>query len=167
VLVAFLMFTFLRKDTATANQYRTLRFLSALCAGFAGGFLAGEALFRLDSPLGGGGRLVVSGTAGCALFFTIWFTYGKPAEAPRARDQVAVSIPAGWTFEEAARAIAQSAKAVVDFSGFTPPQLAVALPATELQSPTPQVALANLRYHSPQLPAYTVEFEHGVYRLRA
>src|SRR3954463_383340 len=88
VLVVFLMFTFLRKDTATANQYRTLRFLSALCAGFAGTFLAGQALFNLNTPLSSGGRLVVSGTAGCALFFTVWFTYGKPANAPVARDQV-------------------------------------------------------------------------------
>jgi hypothetical protein len=47
LLVAFLMITYLRRDTSTANQHNTLRFLTALCSGFAGGFFTGDALFRL------------------------------------------------------------------------------------------------------------------------
>jgi len=41
-LVLFLMITFLKRDTSSPNQHNTLRFLSSLCAGFAGGFFTGD-----------------------------------------------------------------------------------------------------------------------------
>jgi multisubunit Na+/H+ antiporter MnhB subunit len=48
-LVVFLMITYLKPDTSSANQHKNLRFLTALCGGFAGGFFTGNALFRLES----------------------------------------------------------------------------------------------------------------------
>ena len=53
-LVVFLMITFLKKYTASPSQYNTLRLLQALCAGFAGGFFTGDALFRWDQQMADG-----------------------------------------------------------------------------------------------------------------
>jgi hypothetical protein len=80
-LVGFLMITYFVKDRSSPTQYNTLRFLTALCGGFAGGFLAGEALFSLQKEMSSGAKLAISGTAGFALMFTIWFTY--PKKVPR------------------------------------------------------------------------------------
>ena len=79
--MVFLMLTFFIKDSSSATQYNTLRFLTSLCSGFAGAFFTGEALFRLDQTLPAGGKIAVSGTAGCALFFVLWFTYPKRTES--------------------------------------------------------------------------------------
>lgn len=164
-LVIFLMITYFVKDTSSPGQYNTLRFLTALCAGFAGGFFTGEALFRLDQQMADGARLAISGTAGTALFFTIWFTYGTRKEPPPP-DRVRVSIPAGWTFEQAARAIVNGTGGAIDFDGLGTQQLATPLPAAEIDAPSPRVALSNLRYHAAALPPYRVEVEDGVFHLR-
>ncbi len=166
VLVAFLMITFLRKDTASANQWKNMRILSALCAGFAGGFLTGDAIFRLDQEMPGGVKFAISGTAGIALFFTVWFTYGRVTPPPL-KDHVVLSILDGWTFEQAARQIVKAADGIIHFEGFRPDQLAAPLPATNLDAPTTEVALANLRYQSSVLPEYRVEQVHGVFHIRA
>jgi hypothetical protein len=164
-LVVFLMITFFVKDTSSATQYKTLRFLTALCAGFAGGFLTGEALFHLDQQIGGGTKLVISGTAGCALFFAVWFTYGPRSEPPPP-DRIVLSIPEGWTFEQAARGIVEVARGIVTFDGFQPLQLATKLPTTNIDAPTVVSALTQLRYQSTGLPAYSVVVEDGVFHLR-
>src|SRR5437764_12203665 len=64
VLVIFLMITYLRRDTSTANQHNILRFLTALCGGFAGGFLTGDALFRFEEQWSSGAKMGDSGRAG-------------------------------------------------------------------------------------------------------
>jgi hypothetical protein len=163
-LVVFLMITFFVKDTSSPTQYKTLRFLTSLCAGFAGGFFTGDALFRLEQQMTGGVKLAISGTAGCALFFTVWFTYGKRTESPP-KDHVVLSIGDGWTFEQAARAIVKAARSVVHFDGFSSPQLATKLPATDIDAPTAQDALNHLRYQSTELPPYEVRFEKGAFHL--
>lgn len=160
------MLTFFIKDAASATQYNTLHFLTALCAGFAGGFFTGEALFRFDQTLPDGGKFAVSGTAGCALFFVLWFTYPKRTEPPPP-DHVKLSVGGGWTFEQAVRAIIRAARATVHFEGFTAKQLGAKLPAIDINAPTPRDALDQLRYHSNQLPAYEVDLKNGVYCIRA
>jgi hypothetical protein len=54
----------------------TLKFFTALSAEFSGGFFTGDALFKYQQQIGGS-SIAVSGAAGCALFFTIWFVYPK------------------------------------------------------------------------------------------
>jgi hypothetical protein len=166
VLVLFLMITYFVKDTSSPTQYNTLRVLTALCVGFAGGFFTGDALFRWDQQMADGAKVAISGTAGCALFFAVWFTYPKRAEPPPP-DRIVLSIPEGWTFEQAARGIVQAARGSVHFDGFQPKQLATKLPATDVDAPTPRDALAQLRYQSAKLPEYRVELEKGVFHIRA
>ena len=165
-LVIFLMITFFVKDTSSPTQYNTLRFLTSLCGGFAGGFLAGEALFSLSKEMAGGVRLAISGTTGFALMFTVWFTYPK-RHKERLEDRIQLSIPQGWTFEHAARSIVSAARGVAHFDGFQQAQLHAVLPATDIDAPNARDALAPLRYQSDLLPDYRIDVERGVYHIRA
>jgi hypothetical protein len=169
LLVLFLMLAYFVKDKASPNQYNILRFLTALCAGFAGGFLAGEALFHLDATIAGGAKIALSGTAGCALFFSIWFTYPKqpdPTPPLPLADRCALSIPDGWTFEQAVRAIVKAARAAVVFEGFQAAQVEAKLTAGNIDAPSARDALEQLKYQSTALPPYTVDLKKGVYHIQ-
>lgn len=168
-LVAFLMITYLKRDTSSANQHKSLRFLTALCSGFAGGFFTGDALFRLEEQLSNGAKLGISGTAGFALFFVVWFTYGPwapPPPHPPPPNRIRVSIPEGWTFEQAARVVIQAAHGNPDFQGFRQKQLTVKMRGTDLDGDDAQDVLTKLRYAAYDgLPKYSVELEGGVFHI--
>lgn len=74
LLVLFLMYSVIRPPKDASHP--TVKFLTALCAGFAGGFFTGEALISING-IAGSTKFAISGTAGMALFFTIWFFYPK------------------------------------------------------------------------------------------
>lgn len=161
-LIVFLMITFFVKDASSHAQYNTLRFLTSLCGGFAGGFLAGEALFSLNKEMADGTRLAISGTAGFALMFTVWFTYPK-RHREVLEDRIKLSIPAGWTFEQAVRKIVRG---VINFDGFRPEQLSIVLPATDIDAKNILEALTQLQYVSNSLPKYRIDIESGIYHIR-
>jgi hypothetical protein len=77
------------------------------------------------------------------------------------------SIPAGWTFEQAARGIVKAARGIIHFEGIQETHLATKLPATDIEAPTARDALDQLRYQSELLPPYSVELDKGVYHIRA
>jgi hypothetical protein len=160
-LIVFLMLTFIIKDTSSPVQYNTLRFLTSLCGGFAGGFLAGEALFSLDQQIADGTRLAISGTAGFAIMFTLWFTYPK-RHREVLEDRIKISIPAGWTFEQAVRKIVQG---VINFYGFKPEQLSIVLPATDIDAKNILEALTQLQHATSSLPKYRIGIESGIYHI--
>jgi len=169
-LVAFLMIAYFTKDTSTINQQRILRFLTALCAGFGGGFFTGDALVRLQQQLSNGATLGISGTAGFALFFVVWLTYFKwvppSPPPPPPPDRIKVSIPEGWTFEQAARVVIKAARGTADFPGFRQEQLAVKMRATDLDESDAHSALTKLRYAAYDgLPKYRVELEGSVFHI--
>lgn len=173
-LVVFLMVTFFKKDTMSANQFKVLRLLSALCSGFAGAFFTGDALFRLEQQLSNGAKLGISGTAGFALFFVVWFTFGNwqapqhpPPPPPLPPDRVTASFPEGlFTFEVAARTIAKR-WGPVDFQGFQPEQLAIKMHATDLDEGNVEDALTKLWYAAYDgLPKYRVDLEGGIFCIR-
>ena len=170
-LVVFLMITYFKRDTSSANQHKTLRFLTSLCSGFAGGFFTGDALFRLEQQLSNGEKLGVSGTAGFALFFMVWVTYGKwqppvPPPNPPPPNRFKLSIPEGWTFEQAARVVIKG-RGSADFQGFQKGQLAVKMRAIDLDTADAQEALTKLWYEAyDELPKYLVDFEGGIFHIR-
>jgi len=166
-IVVFLMITSFVRLNEQADK--NLRFLTALCAGFAGGFFTGDALFRYQQQLGSGTNIFISGTAGFALFMLVWFTYArKPSTAPDPlpNESVNLSIPEGWTFEQAARAITSAARRTVHFGGFDKAQLATRLPAIDIAAPTFCDALEQLRYHSDNFPMYRVILTKGIYHIQ-
>lgn len=164
LLVIFLIVTFFIKDTSSPTQYNTLHFLTALCAGFAGGFLTGDALFKLDTTMGDGAKLAVSGTAGCALFFTIWFTYPKRTP-PTPKNAFNLVIPNGWTFKAAVDRIVKAAQGVYELKGFTDTQLNLILEGGELKTPSAIEAIKRLRYLCTELPEYNVTVNDDIYKI--
>jgi hypothetical protein len=166
-IVVFLMITPFVYLNEQADK--NLRFLTALCAGFAGGFFTGNALFRYQQQLGNGTNIFLSGTAGFALFMLVWFTYArKPATAPDPlpNGSVNLSIPEGWTFEQATRAITNTSRRTIHFDGFNQAQLATKLPAIDIEAPTIRDALEQLSYKSSAVPAYQVILDKGIYHIR-
>ncbi len=164
LLVLFLMLAFFLKDRLSDAQRSILRFVCALCAGFAGFFMTGEALFRLATRLGNGTNLVVSGSAGAALFFAIWFTYDRGRPTPP--DGINIRIPSQWSFQRTALARAQQDGAVVEFEGFQAEELSALLEPQELRSATVGEALLALRLLAgTPIRQYRVEHRAPVYVL--
>lgn len=164
VLVGFLMVTFFGKREPSHSQYNTLRFLTALCGGCAAGFISGSALFNLNTKFGNGGTVAVSGTAGAALFFVIWFFYPK-REAPKPPDSFKFSISAGRTFQGIAKEIAEISGAFVQFKNFKEDHLNAVLPAREVLARNAEDALYKLRLLNSSIPDYSVSISDNVYIL--
>jgi hypothetical protein len=80
LLIFFLIVAFFRSKVLDAGQWAIMRLLGALCAAFAAAFFTGDALFKLTKSLGGT-ELSISGAAGFALFFTVWFFFPKKTAA--------------------------------------------------------------------------------------
>lgn len=164
LLVVFLIVTSFVKDHSTPAQYSNLRFLSALCAGFAGGFLTGEALFKLDKVINHGVQFSISGTAGCALFFAIWFTYPKRTP-PVPPNIFKFSIPVGWTFLSAIDRIVKAVEGVYEITGFTDDQLNLILDEGVVRASSPVEGIRKLRFLCRNLPQYNVTVNDGIFTI--
>lgn len=139
-------------DLKQPHQWQILRFLSALCAGFAGGLLTGTALFSLTGKFGAG-NFSVSGAAGMALFFTVFFFYGKFVNRPP--DAFNFVIPDGWTFRAAVEGLVNARTPVIDFKGFTPSELSIPLQGTTVETNSLVAAIAKLQdFGKSPIPAY-------------
>lgn len=76
VLVLFLVVAFFRGGQLGDGQWAIMRILGALCAGFAAALFTGDALLKMSRSYGGT-ELTISGAAGFALFFTVWFFFPR------------------------------------------------------------------------------------------
>lgn len=166
LLVIFLMVVFFKAPNMTSGQHAILRFFAALCAGSAGALIAGEALFRMEGDTGGV-KYLVSGTAGFALFFVVWFFFAKPT-TPEAPDRFRVSLPKGWTFQHAAENFAQRDGAIMDFDGLTANELKSKLRPTEIDAKTPGEAISRLRLITitpNAIREFDIKYEDSIYHL--
>jgi len=164
LLVLFLILSFWFKPKLTDDQRGTLKFLTALCAGFSGGFLTGAALFNMQKTAGTT-TFGISGTAGCALFFVVWFFYPKVFKL---QDGFQFAIPDKWTFRDAVDTMVQAKQSFSDFRGFTDQELGATLRSRSLSSKTLIEALAQLRLITVTPNAirpYDVVQAGSVYRL--
>jgi hypothetical protein len=169
VLLGFLILAFFKKDQLNDDQRQILRLLSALTAGFAGALLTGEALFKLDTDMGQNAKLAVQGTAGCALFFAVWFTFKQVTSPPKAPDAFHFSVPSGWKFETVVDALVRQEGALAELLGFTPEERSATLQSRELRAKTPVEALKYLRLLAASgspIREYSVDFDGSLYRLR-
>jgi len=155
LLVLFLIIAYFKGEANSQSQYTTLRFLTALCAGFAGGFLTGDALFKMDQTMASGLTIGISGTAGCALFFAIWFSYPK-LNLLHPPDTFGFSIPSGWTFKDTVDRLVFAANGIAQLDGFTNDQLQLIMPSGSLREKTAALALDRLRVLQPELPNYQI-----------
>jgi hypothetical protein len=165
-LVIFAIVVYFRQGKLEAHQWVAFWLLSSLCAGFAGGLMSGEALFKVVQNWGINNQFIVSGTAGAAFFFAVLFTFPKLIGRPP--EDYAFSLPSGWTFKDAATAIAQQDQAEVDLSIFNQAELATQLQARELRTETAIRALISLQnLASPgAIRKYTVSYSAPTYIFR-
>lgn len=165
ILVAFLMVAFFTQKDLTRGQWAILRFLCALCGGASGAFLTGEAMFKLSGQLGDGLSLAVSGTAGVALFFAVWYGFGKFVDRPP--DSFTYAIGDSWTFKKAADGLASVDKAIAQFSGFTDEELNAPLMKRELTMTSVSEGLKILGSLSAQqkIRPYVVSSKPPMYAL--
>ncbi len=163
-LVIFLFVAFFTKERLSDDQRQILRFLCALCAGFSGALITGDALFKLDTGWGETSKLAVSGTAGAALLFTVWFTFKTAVPPP---DAYNFSLPSGWTFEAAVKAMAQQDGAVAEFVGFTDEEKNTLLKAQTIKTSTLIKAIQSLRLISDgtAIREYLVERDDHILRM--
>jgi hypothetical protein len=139
----------------------TLKFLTALSAGFSGGFFTGDALFKYQQQIGGG-VFGVSGTAGCALFFTVWFVYPKVF---RLDDAINLDVPANWTFRNTVETVAG---APCEYDGFNSEELQAPTRASKVSAQTPSEAIRQVRLITAVVNAvrpYEVQKGQSAYRL--
>lgn len=109
--------------------------------------------------------MVVSGTAGVALFLVVWYGFGQFVEEPP--DAFVFSVAKGWTFREAADALAQIDSAVVQFDGFTDKELNSQLLERQIRVTTVVEGLIALRATAKDVsfPKYAVIFVRPTYRV--
>jgi hypothetical protein len=165
LLIVFLIVSFFLKPHLTDDQRGNLKLLSALCAGFAGGFLTGGALFEMHKTTGGT-TFGISGTAGFALFLTVWFFYPRVFSLP---DGFAFAIAAGWTFRDTADRMAQSRASAIDWAGFSANELNAAMQNRGLATKSLAEALIQLGHLTVAANAvrpYDVAQDGALYRLR-
>lgn len=139
----------------------TLKYLTALSAGFSGGFLTGDALFKYHQQIGGA-DIAISGTAGCALFFTVLLLHDTVL---RLDPGVAVDVPAGWTFRGTVETVAGAA---CEYINFRPEELQTPTRAAKLNAKTPEGLILQVRLITAADNAvrpYKVQKQDGAYRL--
>jgi hypothetical protein len=160
------MFAFFRAPVMTAGQFAILRFFAALCAGFAGGLIAGEALFRMQGDTGGT-KYLVSGTAGFALFFVVWFFFPKHTTPPPP-ERFRASVPKGWTFQNTAIVFAQRVSAQVDFDELSSDELNAVLSPADIDTENVGQAISHLRLITAKpntIRKFEIDYKDSIYRL--
>lgn len=164
VLVIFLMVVFLTKDDIKKQHYTILKFLIALSAGFACGFLTGTALVEVFAKLTNGVTMTISGTAGIGLFLVIWF-YFPDYELPKPDDSFSFSIGDNWTFKKAIEGIADAVNGLHELKGFTDPELSLMLKSRNLTSKNAKEAMEKLKYLNEKLPEFEVVVTDNIYKI--
>lgn len=159
LLILFFMIAFFRGRNLSSGQLQILRFLGALCTGFSAGLFTGTATFQAQGVFAGL-TILASGTAGCAGFMLVWFTW-RPLPSN-------VSVVAGLTFKETARMVADTEPATVELIGFSTAHEAAAVRG-KLHASSTAEALGRLRLlvDGVAIPEYQVEGQAGEYRLIA
>jgi hypothetical protein len=164
-LVGFLIASIFLVPTMTPDQRQGVKFLTALCGGFAGGFLTGSALFEMHKT-SGNTTYALSGTAGFALFFLIWIFYPTVFKLTNAFEY---SIPKGWVFKEAADGMAAVIKYSNEYIGFSADELKAPMQAKKVTAKTVKDCMPILRLatvNTGAVRAYDVVEADGVFHLQ-
>ena len=165
LLIGFLFYAYRHPTAPGQGQTDIIRFICALCGGFGGGFFVGDALFRLDSAINAGTKLGVTGSAGFAFAFAVWYGYGKAIHLP---DGYTFRVPSGWSFHDAAVAMVQQENAIIDFARFTDEELKAELRSAEISTKNLRQALQTLGSLAQRsIRPYSVAYQSSRYVLTA
>ncbi len=145
VLILFLMAAFFLREHIGPQHQQILRFLASLCGGFAGGFFTGDLAVKSTVAFANGNPLAVGATGGAAVFFLVFFFYGKAGLLAAPDPRVNFAVPDNWSFSETARALAQGRAATVELLGFTPEELSAKVTPGQLNASSLTAAFERLR----------------------
>ena len=166
--VAALIILAIKFPDPTPFQYNIFRIVLSLAASGVATTIPGFINIEVNPTTG---FLIRAGGAIAVFVIVFFFNPAQLIKAPRGGgnkppvNKINLSIPGGWSFEEAARSIANVASAAISFEGFEPEQLTQKLRSTEINTTDIREALLQLRYQATGLPAYQVYFEKGVYHI--
>jgi hypothetical protein len=165
-LVMFLGFTIYKPPPRGSQGRETMRILSALCCGFAAGFLTGAAIFNATFTHAFG-KVGISGSAGIALFLTVFFFYDKVADKGLANvpNGVTVTIVLGWTFRDVANLVATLAQSGMDYQALNEDELGADMRPQPVTSTSWELLLESLRNITVKqaIRPYTVTKQAGSY----
>jgi hypothetical protein len=167
VFVGFLMYSINKGKDLNSGQRLMLKILSALCAAIGGALISGDAFFNLSRNVPGG-KLTVSGTAGFAIFFVIWFVFPKGPKFEPLPPRFKMAVPEGWTFQQVADSCAQNDGSVIDYDGLTAQERAARLKPWKLETDSVLEAIEKLRSITEvdgAVRKYEVKQEKSKYRL--
>lgn len=168
-LVAFLIISYFVELKQSSTRRAILQFLTSLTAGFAGGFLSGSSIFDASwtSPTS---RIALSGTAGFAIFFAVWFSYQKmfPPPGLTAENSLPLDIPEGWSFKDVVDTLAKKDKSAVDYQGFTSEELNTKIKSQTLNAKSyiGLIQAARLLPVSGTIRPFTADKVGNIYILR-
>lgn len=168
-LVAFLIISYFVELKQSSTRRAIIQFLTSLTAGFAGGFLSGSSIFDASwtSPTS---RIALSGTAGFAIFFAVWFSYQKmfPPPGLTADDRLSLDIPEGWSFKDVVDTLAGKDKCAVDYQGFTSEELNTKLKRQSLDGTSYAALMQAARFLSVNgtIRPFTAEKVGNIYVLK-
>jgi hypothetical protein len=160
-LVIFLGVTIYFPPKENAGR-TTLKFLTALSAGFSGGFFTGDALFKYEQHLGSSTVLTVSGAAGCALFFAVWYGYRILPSLPNA---INIEVPANWTFRDTVETVARTP---CEYVNFRDEELKALTRSATIKATTISEAILQVRLITADVNAvrrYTVKNSNSAFQL--
>ncbi|HYR78166.1 MAG TPA: hypothetical protein VEM96_20305 [Pyrinomonadaceae bacterium] len=166
VLVTFSIVAFFKAKTLTPDQRAILKFLCALCAGFAGALISGDALVRIEGSVNAGTKYSVMGSIGFGLFFVVWFFFPKVVGFPPGFN---FTLPLGWTFRQTVDTFANNDGAVPNYEGFDERELDAPLKAWHLKTTDTSDAIRKLRSITENPNAirkYDVTFDDSTYNLK-
>jgi hypothetical protein len=165
LLIVFLIIAYFVGQRLEPQQWQILRFLCALTAAFAGWFISGAVVVEYAQELAGGGRLTAQGSAGMGLFLLVWFGFKTVSHPP---PDLSFSVPAGWTLEQAATALAEHDASKVDLRALNNSERSAPLEAAELRTRTVLKALQTLGNlaKTTAIRPYTVTYDPPIYTFR-
>ena len=165
-LVAVQIYTLYRPPVRGSQGRKTMRVLSSLCCGFAGGFLTGAAIFNATFTHALG-KVGISGSAGIALFFAVFFFYGDdpPPGEIDGPNGVTLTIAPGCKFRDVADIVAAQTQAGMDYRALNADELGAAMRAQPVNATSWEQLLESLRNVTVTqvIRPYTVKKQNGSY----
>jgi hypothetical protein len=146
------------------GQYGIIRFVCTMAAGFGGGLFANGLSVAAKGSVSNSLELGATGVGAGGFALLILLTFPKGDKQPPMPDIFKGHVPAGWTFEQAARWLAQKGEGTLDLSQFAATELDAKFASDcPLPGPSILVAFRQLSANAPaQVRKFAVTFDETI-----
>ena len=154
LIVIFFMIAYFVKPASEEQSSKILRFLAAVCSGFAAGFWVGTALLNIEGMVGGV-KVTLSATAGFAMAIIVWLSWDRTIQ-PQKNTKFNFSTDIESTFEDLVRSLVATKLGSVGFENFSSDELASKIAPVKLSGGSLEDVLRLLPSRFPKIPAYDI-----------